>query len=128
MPLFTLHRNYVLRTTKGHSVGFVKDKPTWVPPECVPDAVAIGALAVDGNVNVLPDEERPEVYLTPDQRQSKLFEAFESLIARNERGDFTGSGLPNAKKLSSIVGFEVTNVERNAAWMAFTANQTTVVA
>lgn len=128
MPLFTLHRNYVLRTTKGHSVGFVKDTPTWVPPECVPDAVAIGATAVNGNVDVLPEEERPAVHLTPDERQDRLFEAFKSLIARNERGDFTGSGLPNAKKLSSIVGFEVTNLERNAAWMAYTANQTAVAA
>ena len=30
--LLVLNRNYVLTTTKGHSVAFEKGKPTHVPP------------------------------------------------------------------------------------------------
>lgn len=119
MPLFTLHRNYILRTTKGHSIGFRKDEPVWVPPECVPDAVAIGAAPVDADVDVLGDEDTPVVHLTPEQRQQKLFDAFKTLTARNERGDFTGSNLPHTGKLTELCGFEVTRRERDTAWQAF---------
>lgn len=118
MPHFTLHRNFILRTTKGHTISFVKDEPTWVPPACVPDAVAIGAVS-DTQVDVLGDEDKPVVTLTPDQRQDKLFKAFETLLERSERGDFTGSGLPHPRKLSELCGFEVSNRERDAAWQAY---------
>jgi hypothetical protein len=47
MPQFILHRNYVLRTTNGHAIGFVANEPTNVPEICVEDAVAIGARPVD---------------------------------------------------------------------------------
>lgn len=123
MPLFTLHRNHVLRTTKGHSIGFAKGQPTWVPPTCVPDAVAIGAVAVDGDVDVLGDEAPAAVVLTPEERQAKLFEAFEAMLVRNERSDFTASGLPSDKRLSEMVGFDVPRRERDAAWQAFSASR-----
>lgn len=118
MPYFTLHRTYVLRTTKGHSIGFVKGEKTWVPPACVPDAVAIGAVPEE-DVDLLPEEAKPVVSLTPDERQKKIFEAFDTLVERNERGDFTASGMPHAKKVWGLVGFEVSNSERDAAWMAY---------
>jgi hypothetical protein len=119
MPLFTLHRNYVLRTTKGHSVSFVKDEPAYVPPICVEDAVAIGAQPVnDGDGDVIP-EEAPEVVLTQAQRMEKIYEAFETMVRRKERADFTGNGIPNIRKLEMLVGFEVHAKERDNAWKEF---------
>lgn len=123
MPYFTLHRNFVLRTTKGHTISFVKGEKAWVPPVCVPDAVAIGAVSVDEAVDVLGDEQTPSVQLSPDERQSKLFEAFETMLMRTERTDFTASGLPHTKKLTEMVGFDVTNRERDAAWQAYTQSK-----
>lgn len=120
MPMFTLHRNHVLRTTKGHSIGFVKGQPVWVPPMCVPDAVAIGAVAVDEPVDVLGEEKAAPVPLTPEERQKKLFDAFETMLVRNERTDFTASGLPSERRLSEIVGFDVPRRERDTTWQTYT--------
>lgn len=118
MPLFTLHRDFVLRTTKGHSIGFTKGQPVWVPPVCVPDAVAIGAVAVDEEVDVL-GEEKVVIPMTPQEREQKIFDAFTTMMARQERTDFGANGLPNAKKLSEAVGFDVGNRERDEMWRKF---------
>lgn len=124
MPFFTLHRNFVLRTTKGHTISFAKGEPAWVPPMCVPDAVAIGAVAVDeGAGDVLGEEKQAASPLTPEERQAKLFEAFETMLNRTERSDFTASGLPHAKKLTEMVGFDVGNRERDTAWQAYTQSK-----
>ena len=121
MPQFTLHRNYVLRTTKGHTLNFVKDEPTHVPPICVNDAVAIGAVAVDGDVDVLGEEETVEIPLTIAERKEKVFAAFRTMAGRAIREDFTASGVPNAKRLPVMTGFEVTSKERDAYWLEFRA-------
>lgn len=122
MPFFTLHRNHTLRTTKGFTVEFIKNEKVWVPPAVVPDAVAIGAVS-DEDVKVLEDEIQPVSSISPEEREKALFEAFDFLLARNERGDFTASGLPHAKKLSEHCGFEVGNRERDAAWMVYTSKK-----
>lgn len=122
MPLFTLHRNFVLRTTRGHTIRFEKKRATHVPNECVNDAVGIGAVPVDNDVNVLGDEEEVQVSLTPEERKAKVFEAFDIMVAREERGDFTASGVPNAKRLPPLTEFEVTSKERDSFWMEYKVN------
>lgn len=122
MPYFKLHRTHALRTTKGHTIQFVKGESVWVPPICVPDAVAIGAIS-DVDVDVIDDEPKPVVQMTPDERKAKIIAAFETLIERNARGDFSASGAPNTRKLEELCGFEVPNRERDAVWMAYTNEQ-----
>lgn len=118
MPEFTLHRNYVLRTTKGHAISFKKGTPTYVPPICVEDAVAIGARPVAEEIDILPDDS-PDVVLTAQERMDKIAEAIQTMVARNERNDFTGSGLPDIRRMNAIVGFDVTKPERDAAWQRY---------
>ena len=79
MPYFVLHRDYVLRSTKGRSVRFTKDKSVWVPPVMVPDAVAVGAQPVSEQVDVIPNDAAP-AQLTPDQRIAKITEGIEQLF------------------------------------------------
>jgi hypothetical protein len=120
MPFFTLHRNHTLRTTKGFSVTFVKDEPAWVPPAGVPDAIAIGAIPQDKEVDVLGDDSAVVVQeISPEQRKAKLFEAFHTMLSRNVRGDFGANGLPANRKLESLCGFEVSNRERDTAWQEY---------
>lgn len=120
MPYFTLHRNFTLRTTKSHVIRFQKDEKVWVPPVCVPDAVAVGAQPVDDDtVDVIGEEPKVMPALTPAQRKEKMFDAFKLMIARNERNDFTASGSPNAKKLVPLVGFDMSTKERDEAWIEF---------
>ena len=117
MPLFTLHRNYIMNTTKGHSIRFTKGEPVNVPPICIEDAVAIGAQPVDPtDGDVLGEEEKAQPSMTAEEREAKVFEAFGVMKTRNERGDFTASGLPNNKRLPALLGFELTNRERDSYW------------
>lgn len=121
MPQFTLHRNFILRTTKGHAIQFKKGQPTNVPPVIVPDAVAIGAIPVDSSVDVLGAEEKEQIPLTPAERKEIVFKAFDTMKGRSERLDFTASGLPNAKRLPALTGFEVTSKERDDYWVEYRA-------
>jgi len=122
MPQFTLHRNYVLRTTRGHAIRFVKGEPVNVPPICVEDAIAIGAQPVDPkDGDILGEEEKPQPSLTADERKAKVFEAFSIMKTRGERNDFTASGSPDARKLPALTGFELTSKERDAFWQEYRA-------
>lgn len=115
--LFTLNRNKVIGGTSGHFVRFEKGKPTFVPKSLWADVQAAGAV---------PSEEIPEEEVKVDKevfdpvaRKKAFFDAFKMLMDRNDRGDFTASGLPNSKVLEKIVGFQVVNKERDEMWSSY---------
>jgi hypothetical protein len=120
MAFFTLHKNYILRTTHGHSIGFVKGEATYVPPLCVPDALSVGAVPVDGIESVDP-EEVEVAPLSPSERKAAVFKAFDTMSKRGERMDFNASGLPNNKRIPALTGFEITTNERDAFWTEYKA-------
>lgn len=122
MPLFTLHRNYVLRTTHGHTIAFQKGTPVLVPAVCIEDAVAIGAVPVEGIESVDP-EVPVEAQLSPADRKAAVFKAFDVMSTRGERMDFTASGVPNAKRIPALTGFEITTTERDVFWLEYKANE-----
>ena len=119
MPNMVLHRSYVMRTKKGRSIRFVKDTPVLVPKELVPDAVAIGAVPEKGDQpDVIGDPDAP-VVLSPGERDAKILDAIKVMIERNERGDFTGSGQPDARRMAPLTGFTVDSNERDRIWRAY---------
>ena len=122
MPFFTLHRNYSMSTTAGYVIDFKKGEATWVPPACVPVAVSIGAQPVDAtiaDVDILPPEPKASVALTPEQKQKLFSDAFEKMLLRNNRGDFTASGLPHLKQLETVLGVPVSQQERDEYWTKY---------
>lgn len=124
MPLFTLHRNHILRTLFGHTIKFEKGVAVNVPQICVPDALAIGAVPAEGIEAILEPEEAAVVQLSPTDRKAAVFKAFDVMSARGERMDFTASGVPNNKRLPALTGFELTTAERDAFWLEYKANET----
>jgi hypothetical protein len=118
MPWFTLHRNYLLSTTKGHSVNFYKGVRTWVPAGIVPEAMAIGAIPEE-SVDVLGPEEQETPAISPEQREKTIFAAFEKLVLRAGRGDFSASGHPHPRKLEEILGFDMPQRERELLWQKY---------
>lgn len=84
----------------------------------MPDAVAIGAVSADESVDVL-GEEKVVVELLPEERKTKIFAAFKTLLERNTRGDFGANGMPATRRLEDLCGFEVTNKERDVMWNEF---------
>jgi hypothetical protein len=122
MPYFTFHRNYTLSTIKGHSITFKKGERVWVPLDVAVDAIAIGAVPEE-HLDVLPPETPEQVKLSSEAERDLFFAAFEKLLLRSNRGDFTASGHPHPKKLEEIVGYELPQKQRDALWIAYNAKK-----
>jgi hypothetical protein len=102
-------------------LGFRKGEPLDVPNIAVAEAMAVGAVPVDGEV--LPEEVEnkglPPEATDPIKRKESIVEAFKLLVERNERGDFDAAGKPHVAALTTILGFKVEVKERNAVWNEF---------
>lgn len=114
---FVLHKDKTVTSTSGHTVEFVKGQLTHVPKEMWPAVQAIGAI---------PESELPEDFVEakkhvddPAERKTALFAAFSTIVAKNDRDDFTGSGTPKAEVIEAITGFKTDAKERTAAWAEF---------
>lgn len=114
----SLHRNYTLSTTKGHSITFKKGERTWIPPIIVQDAMAIGVI-LEEQVEVLAAEAARSEAMSDDKRREQVFAAFEKLMLRNNRGDFTASGLPHPKKMAEFINFEIGEKLRDDLWKQY---------
>lgn len=121
MANFVLNRDYVLRTLAGLSVRFVKGEPVFVPKPLEKEAVSIGAVCIDEEVNVLEDEVEEVAEPVGEDRTLKLFDAFKLLSARNEREDFTAQGMPATKAVQALVGFKPDRAEISLAWDEYRA-------
>jgi hypothetical protein len=119
MPYFELNRDHVLATAKGHIISFVEGEKTWVPPECTQDVIAIGGkrLGAEEKLAVAPAFVEPQ----GEERDEAFKTAFELLVSKNERGDFTGTGVPTAKALKELLGFSADKGEIATRWTAFSA-------
>ena len=117
--MLVLNRDFTLTTTKGHSIKFEKDVPVYVPSVVYADAIAIGAVAEDGtSADVLDDDTVDDTPVDLAERAELITLAFESLVSRNEREDFTAAGIPKAAAVAKEVGFAVQGKEIAAAWQA----------
>jgi len=125
MPEFVLNRNYMFATGHGHVLEFKKGEPTYVPPVCVNAVVAIGAVCVDGPVDVLGKEEEPKLLMSPDDRAANIVTAFKMLEERSGqpgyREDFTAAGRPAKKAVTELLGFPIDAKELSAAWDEYLA-------
>lgn len=127
MPYMSLHRNYTLVSLAGRVITFTKNDATWVPPEVVKEALAIGAENIDenGQKNILEDESKVVIPLTAEEREAKINEAFAIISGRDQRGDFTGQGAPNLKVMSSLTGIELSRADVDPLWETFKNAQAT---
>lgn len=118
---FVMQRNRQVVSKLGRVIEFQKGEPAHVPPELYDEVLAAGGV---------PEEELPEAQggtstapTDPAERQLLLLAAIEDLVQRNQRGDFTASGAPNAKVLAEAVDFNVDSRERDQAWAKFQQQQ-----
>lgn len=119
MPMMVMKRNFRLATIKGHSVMFEKDVPVSVPPDIVADAVAVGAVPAEGDVDVTPVPP-PKPNTGPAEaalREQQIIAAMADLVATNDREDFAGSGIPKHAAVGLKVGYKVSKQEVDAAWL-----------
>ena len=112
--LFTMSRNCVISSIFGHAVQFEKDAPTHVPPIMHEAVMAAGAVPEEA----LPVSDKPPE-LTAEERQALLVEAIEKVVLKNDASEFTAGGTPHSAVLAPMVGFQLAQGERDAAWGAF---------
>ena len=118
--LLVLNRNYVLTTTKGHSVSFVKGEPTHVPPAIYQEALAIGAIPPDGEDPHVEDVVKTDnAPADPAERAPLILAAIEKLVAENARDNFTAAGSPTVGAVSEAVGFKVQAKEIATVWQQY---------
>lgn len=118
---FTLNRDKVLASTRGHTIEFIKGEPVEVPHDMVSEVMAIGAIPEEDlpEENTLPDAEPAD----PQARKALIVDAMEKMALRNKREDFTASGLPDVRALKEIIGFGIHHKERDALWLEVQAKQ-----
>jgi hypothetical protein len=119
---FKLARNRTIASTCGLAIEFKKDEYHFVPPAMYNEVIAAGGVAEDEGFDheSLKPTNTPEV---ASAREAVLFAAFESIAKRNHRNEFTAGGMPHLSVLAKAKGvdWEVTNKERDAAWVKFLA-------
>jgi hypothetical protein len=124
MALFVMQRDRVVSTLSGHVIRFVKGAPVHVPPAAIRECMSMGAVPVDGEVDIPDATEEKTVTIDGDalsfeDRKKAIFDAFTFLKGRNARGDFGADGRPHPKAISQKVGFTVDSKERNALWSEY---------
>lgn len=119
MPEYVLNRNHTLVSLCGRTFSFKKGEPLWVTPEAEKEALMIGAVPVEGPKDILEPEQEPVQELSAEERAEAINKAYDTLKARNARGDFTAQGVPNVAAIKALTGFEVQSKERDATWQAY---------
>lgn len=114
---FKLPRDRTIASTCGLSIGFKKGEFQLVPPAMYADVIAAGGVSEEEFL----EDEKPVTPPTEAERQAAIFKAFEAVIARAQRDDFTGGGAPNNAAVTKETGFTVATKEREAAWAKFQA-------
>ena len=109
-------RDFVLRTTLGHSVRFKKDEPVNVPLIIEETAAQYGAIRVDGQESFKEPEERPAQPVDPAKRMKDVRAAIEKLVEKNKATDFTAGGTPKVAAVSKAAGYKIDQVEVARAW------------
>lgn len=114
-------RDMTVVSVSGRSVEFVKGVPTYAPGQMHAELISKG---------IVPAEEIPEPVVdandapvTAEDREAMLFAAFETMVLRAKRGDFSGTGVPHAAALAKELGWDVDAKERDAAWRKYEASK-----
>ena len=110
-------RDFFLQTTNGVTCKFERNKPVIVHPLAIEDAIANGAVFVDGEA-FNPDEgkEKEPEELFGFEREEAIFKACQRLAHKSDPDDFTANGIPTLKAAKREVGFDVDRREVDAVW------------
>jgi hypothetical protein len=102
----------------GHTIHFIANKPTHVPPEAVRECVEAGAV-VSASMEehaATGDSVQIDLPLMDEvDRADKIMESVAAIQTRNDPKQFTASGFPKVAAVSAQVGFQVHQSEINSA-------------
>jgi len=119
---FALSRNRTISSTCGLSIEFKKGELTLVPPAMYAEVIAAGGVPE----TELEEDDLPTSGPTPEElaeREAEMFAAFEAIVLRGSRDDFTAGGMPHNSVLARELGWSTQAKERDAAWVKFQAGR-----
>lgn len=117
------HPNTVrLALTTGH-VAFVG--PEWVElPDIFQQAAVLAGCEIEQNIipptPVVKPKASPQAVVNVDD-ESVIRRALETMLGREEEGDFTSTGLPSIKALEKVAGIQVSKSEVYRIFRSMTA-------
>lgn len=110
-------RDFVLRTTTGHTVRFEAGKPTPVPEAIYAEALARNIVPVKGPIDTdSPATGNTRVSLHGPLRDALLYNAIHALVQRNQPEDFDGGGQPKPSSIKDFCGVPISAQERTKYW------------
>lgn len=117
---FMLPRNRTIASTCGLSIEFKKGELHLVPPAMYAEVIAAGGVPE----SELAEDELPTKAATPEalaDRKAAIFKAFDVIVKRNTREDFTAGGMPHNAVLARETGWAVAAKERDSTWVEYLA-------
>lgn len=110
-------RDFVLRSTQGHTVRFEANKPTPVPEALYAEALARNIVPVSDYLDTdAPASGKSRVALTGPLRDALIFYGIDQLVNRNQSEDFDGGGQPKPDAIKELVGVPISAQERTKYW------------
>ena len=116
---FVLHRDRTIASVMGLSIEFLKNVPTFVPPFMYQEVIAAGGVPESELTEAELTAGNPAEPLDPVNRKAALVAAFEKIVLRSVREEFTAGGAPHNAVLAKELGWSVHAKERDIAWAEF---------
>jgi len=109
-----LDRKATLRHLCGQSIVFEPGVPVGVPPQMIKSAIGMGAKVHDGDTPDLSEEEHKQPNagpVDPEERMEEIVKVVSEMIERNNREEWTGTGVPKVQRVTELVGYKVQKQE-----------------
>ena len=119
-------REIVVTSLDGYSLRFEPGVPVNVPNfkhtiGAVQAAGCVPADEVQVRIKTSTVEEASEAEQAA--RQAQIIAAIGVLVDKKDPIDFNRSGSPQVRSIETIVGFDISNMERDKAWKAYQASK-----
>lgn len=112
-------RKMTVVSKSGRSVEFEKGVPTFCPPQMHAELIASGVVPAE-EMPEPPESDEPQAPALPNDREEAVFAAFEKILLRNKRNDFSATGAPHLAVLTKVLGWDFPDAkERDALWIKF---------
>lgn len=119
MKNYVSYRDFVVSSVMGHSIEFKKGVPTACPPTMHAELIAIGIMPEEPMVEE-PVDEATQAPQDPVAYEAAVFAAFDKIVLRNTREDFTGTGVPHLGPMEKALGWKIDSKARDALYKKWT--------
>lgn len=117
--MYVSYRDIVVSSVTGHSIEFKKGVAMKCPPSMHAELIAIGIQPVEPMVDE-PVVEGTQAPQDPIAFEAAVYAAFDKIVLRNAREDFTGTGVPHLSPMEKELGFKIDSKARDTLFKKWT--------